>query len=112
MGNNAAGSTFAATIVLLYDAGVLNTPIVKGLVVATADNSGDVDFGDAHEIASKDHLDFQQIIARVVLGDYVTAPKLPNGNWTPDEDAANEAFQERKAAMFDKALKKLRVKFD
>lgn len=111
MGNNSAGDCFATMVVILYDEGVLTKTLLKK--VATPFTEQDTDFGDAVDVAglSKDALDYEQVVAKVCGKKVWKKPDLPDGDWTPAEDAANEAYQEGKAEQFTKALASIGIEF-
>lgn len=103
MGNNAAFTSFEASVLAVYNKGALD----KELLDALADPYGgmDIDRGGMTGDLAKDGLDIDGIILKMYGVKLPPKPVLPKDykKWTKEQDQANEAWNE----LQDEALHKI-----
>ncbi len=73
MGNNAAFTQFEATVIAVYDRGVLDAELLKALAEPYWDS--DIDSGGRQGIQAKDGLELEQVVLRVMGIEVPVYPK-------------------------------------
>lgn len=93
MGNNAAFTSFEASVLAVYNKGVLDKDLLDALAKPYSDS--DIDRGGMTGDLAKDGLDIDGIILKV-YGVKLQKPKLPKNHkaWTPEQEKANDAYYE------------------
>lgn len=106
MGNNSAYTIFEATVIGAYDLGKLDKPLLKVLMEPYRDC--DIDSGGSEDLSSKDGLDVEEVVIKVMGGKVPQRPKLPKDyqKWTPAQSASNDAYLEAKYGAFRKITDK------
>jgi hypothetical protein len=107
MGNNAAFTSFEASVMACYNKGVLDVPLLNALMEPYRDM--DIDSGGmVGTLSKKDKLDVVDVVLKVHGKKLPPKPKIPKDYkmWTPEEDAANEKWQDAKWDAFDKITNK------
>ena len=100
MGNNAAFTAFEATVIAVYDEGVLTKKLLGKLMKPY--EGVDIDHGGMEGALTKDKLDVEEVVIKTFGLPLPARPKLPKDykTWTPAQDELNEAYQEAKAEAF------------
>ena len=96
MGNNAAFTSFEASVIAVYNKGVLDQELLDAL--AAPYEGMDIDRGGMEGTLTKDGLDIDGVICKVygiVLCPYPDIPKDWHV-WTDEQRDANDAWQESK----------------
>ena len=90
MGNNAAFTSFEASVIAVYNRGFLDKKLLKDLAKPYADM--DIDRGGMEGTLTKDKLDIDGVILKVYGVSLPPRPKLPKdyNKWTPEQGRANE----------------------
>lgn len=107
MGNNAAFTSFEASVMACYDKGVLDIPLLNALMEPYRDM--DIDSGGMDgTLSKKDKLDVVEVVLKVHGKKLSPKPKLPKDYrmWTPEESNKNDAWQDAKWAAFNKITDK------
>lgn len=93
MGNNAAFTSFEASVLAVYNKGVLDKDLLDALAAQYRDS--DIDRGGMTGDLAKDGLDIDGIILKT-YGVELPRPKLPKDHktWTPEQAQANDAYYE------------------
>ncbi len=106
MGNNAAFTSFEASVIAVYNRGVLDKALLDAL--AKPYRGMDIDRGGMEGILTKDRLDIDGVILKVYGVTLPPRPKLPKDwqKWTFAQQAANDAWQDVKDAAMQKIEKK------
>ena len=103
MGNNAAFTSFEASVLAVYNKGVLDKELLDAL--AAPYEGMDIDRGGMEcTLAEDDGLDIDGIILKmygVVLDPYPVIPEDWH-NWTDEQRDANDTWQEAKAEALQK----------
>ena len=102
MGNNAAFTTFEATVLSLYDQGAL-TPEALAAEMEPYRGS-DIDSGGMLGTLSKDGLDVEEIVLKVFDASIPDGPKLPKDykSWTEEDHAVNKEYYDRHSEALSK----------
>jgi hypothetical protein len=106
MGNNAAFTSFEASVIAVYNKGVLDRELLDSLAAPYKDS--DIDRGGMEGTLTKDGLDIDDVICKmygIVLAPY---PDIPE-NWkdqTPEQEALNDEWVEAKYEAIQKVEKK------
>lgn len=92
MGNNAAFTSFEASVIAVYNKGVLDKDLLDAL--AAPYEGSDIDRGGMTGDLSKDGLDIDDIILKTYGVELPPRPKLPNGGgvWTSAQREENDAW--------------------
>jgi hypothetical protein len=92
MGNNAAFTAFEASVIPVYNRGVLDRELLSDLMEPYRDC--DIDSGGMVGTLTKDGLDIYEVVIKTFGHDVPKKPDLPKNyrEWTPEQDAANEAY--------------------
>jgi hypothetical protein len=102
MGNNEAFSVFEATVIAVYDTGLLDQDLLSKFM--EIHRGSDIDLGGGVGARSKDGLDVEEIVLKV-FGEVVpTRPNLPQGyaTWSPAEEQQNKEYWEQRSEAFAK----------
>ena len=102
MGNNAAFTNFEATVIAVYDKGVLDKSLLGSLM--EQHRGIDIDRGGMEGTLSKDGLDVEEITIQVGGGVLPKRPDLPEkmSEWTEGQHQANEDYWEQRFDEFNK----------
>jgi hypothetical protein len=102
MGNNAAFTSFEATTLATYNKGVLDKELLSEFMEQYRDM--DIDSGGMRGTLSKDGLDVIDVTLKVFGVPIPPRPDLPGDyqTWTPEQDRANEDWQEARWGAFQK----------
>ena len=94
MGNNAAFSSFEASVIAVYNKGVLDRELLDALAKPYEDS--DIDRGGMEGTLAKDGLDVDDIILKIYGVTLPPKPDLPKDwkEWTKAQDKANEAWND------------------
>ena len=106
MGNNAAFTSFEASVIAVYNRGVLDRDLLDAL--AAPYEGMDIDRGGMEGTLAKDGLDIDGVICKVygiVLAPYPDIPK-DYRDWTPEQQALNDEWGEAKYEAINKIEKK------
>ena len=100
MGNNAAFTAFEATVIAVYNYGVLDQKLLSELMEPY--RGVDIDSGGMMGTLAKDGLDVEEIVIKTFGKTLPARPDLPknHNDWTPEQEALNDAYQELRAATF------------
>ena len=107
MGNNSAFTAFEATVIAVYDEGVLTPALLTKIGKVYADS--DIDSGGKVGTLTKiDRLDIEGAVIKTMGGKLPTRPDLPKNHreWTPEQEQANEEYNEAVYASFSRITKK------
>jgi len=104
MGNNAAFTSFEASVIAVYNRGVLDKDLLDAL--AKPYEGMDIDRGGQEGTLAKDGLDIDDIILKlygIELPPYpIEAGPASWKHWTPKQYKANDDWQELKFAALSK----------
>ncbi len=102
MGNNQAFSSFEASVIAVYNRGVLDKKLLDALAKPYA--GMDIDRGGMEGLLTKDRLDIDGVILKVYGVKLPPRPKLPKDwqKWTNAQRDANDAWQELKSEALNK----------
>jgi len=102
MGDNAAFTFFEATVIAVYDTGMLDQDLLSKFM--EIHRGSDIDHGGMVGTLSKDGLDVEEIVLKVFGEEVPTYPNLPKDNavWTRAEQLQNEEYWDRRAEAFAK----------
>ena len=106
MGNNAAFTSFEASVIAVYNRGVLDKELLDSL--AAPYEGMDIDRGGMEGTLAKDGLDIDGVICKVygiVLAPYPDIPK-DYLEWTDAQRDANDEWVEAKYEAIDKIQEK------
>lgn len=94
MGNNAAFTSFEASVIAVYNRGVLDKELLAALAAPYEDT--DIDRGGMEGTLAKDGLDIDGVILKVYGVEVPPAPVLPKDykTWTQEQEDANEAWND------------------
>jgi|ERR1017187_237374 hypothetical protein len=96
MGNNAAFTAFEATVIAVYNKGVLDVELLKQLAEPYA--GSDIDMGGKEGTLSKDGLEIEEIVLKVMGVEIPKRPDIPPflkySDRTPEQETANERYWE------------------
>lgn len=94
MGNNQAFSSFEASVIAVYNRGVLDKELLDAL--AAPYEGIDIDRGGMEGTLAKDRLDIDGIILKMYGIELPPRPDLPEdfGDWTPAQQEASDAWFE------------------
>lgn len=94
MGNNAAFTSFEATVLATYNKGVLDRELLSSFM--EQHRGVDIDSGGMVGTLSDDGKDVVEIVLTVFGEDVPSRPDLPEDYkaWTPEQDAENEEYHE------------------
>lgn len=94
MGNNAAFTSFEASVLAVYNKGVLDKDLLDAM--AAPYEGSDIDRGGMTGDLAKDGLDIDDIILKVYGVDLPPKPVLPKNfrEWSPEQEKANEEWGE------------------
>jgi hypothetical protein len=100
MGNNAAFTRFEATVIAVYNRGVLDKGLLSDLMRPY--EGVDIDHGGMEGTLAKDGLDVEEIVIKTFGKTLPARPDLPPSHreWTPEQEALNDAYQEIRAETF------------
>ena len=100
VGNNAAFTSFEATVIAVYNRGVLDKELLSDLMRPY--EGVDIDHGGMEGTLAKDGLDVEEIVIKTFGKTLPARPDLPknHNDWTPEQEALNDAYQELRAEMF------------
>ncbi len=106
MGNNAAFTSFEASVIAVYNKGVLDKELLDALAAPYEDM--DIDRGGMNGTLAKDGLDIDGIILKVYGVTIPPRPKLPKdySKWTPAQEQANENWNDLQYEAVNKIEKK------
>lgn len=101
MGNNSAFTTFEETVVGAYNLGKLDKPLLEVLMQPYA--RVDIDSGGKRGLLGSDGLMVEEIVIKTFGGELPKKPELPADykQWTPEQDDANEAYQDALYGAFN-----------
>lgn len=96
MGNNAAFTSFEASVIAVYNKGVLDRELLDAL--AAPYDGLDVDRGGMEGTLTRDGLDIDGVILKIYGVSLSPQPELPRDHrqWTPDQYQANEEWHEKR----------------
>jgi hypothetical protein len=100
MGNNAAFTAFEATVIAVHNRGILDQALLSELMEPYW--GCDIDHGGMRGTLANDGLDIEEIVIKT-FGKTIPAPpllSLRHSDWTPLEEALNDAYQERRYELF------------
>lgn len=102
MGNNEAFTAFEATAIAVYNRGILDKDLLSELMKPYG--GVDIDSGGMAGTLANDGKDIIEIVLTVFGEPVPVRPKLPENyrEWTPEQDAANEEYQESLWGKFNK----------
>ena len=94
MGNNSAFTSFEASVIAVYNHGVLDKELLAELAKPYADT--DIDRGGMEGTLTKDGLDIDGVILKIHGVKLPPRPELPadHKTWTPEHYEANEEWDE------------------
>ena len=100
MGNNAAFTAFEATVIAVYNVGLLDQELLSKLMEPY--RGVDIDQGGMVGTLTSDKLDVEEVVIKTFGVPLPVRPKLPEDykTWTRAQDQLNEAYQEAKAKAF------------
>lgn len=106
MGNNAAFTSFEASVIAVYNRGVLDKKLLDAL--AAPYRGMDIDRGGMEGLLTKDRLDIDGVILKVYGIKLPPRPKLPKDwqKWTEGQRSANDAWMELQYEAIGKLEKK------
>ena len=101
MGNNAAFTSFEATVIAVYDEGVLSKKLLGKLMEPY--RGVDIDHGGMEGTLSKDGLDVEEIVIKTFGKKMPPRLDIPKDykTWTPAQYELNDAYQEARAELFN-----------
>ena len=102
MGNNAAFTAFEATVIAVYNRGLLDQELLTELMKPY--EGSDIDTGGEMGTLANDGLDIEEIVIKTFGVIVPSRPDLPadHKTWTGEQYAINDAYQEAKAEAFHK----------
>jgi hypothetical protein len=102
MGNNAAFTAFEATVIAVYNKGVLDLELLSTFMEQYRDV--DIDHGGMEGTLSNDGLDVEEIVFKTFGVKIPPRPKLPTDylTWTPAQHIENDAYWEKRHKEFKK----------
>lgn len=102
MGNNAAFTSFEATVIAVYNRGVLDKDLLSDLMEPYRDV--DIDSGGMQGTLSKDGFDCVEIVCKVFGLEIPPRPQLPPDyrTWSEEQSAQNESWYETYWSAFYK----------
>ncbi len=94
MGNNAAFTSFEASVIAVYNRGVLDEELLKAIAMPYA--GMDIDRGGMEGTLTKDGLDIDGVILKVHGIDIPSHPKVPDHwkDWTEEQVSAIESWDD------------------
>jgi hypothetical protein len=94
MGNNAAFTSFEASVIAVYNRGVLDKELLDAL--AAPYEGMDIDRGGQEGTLAKDGLDIDGVICKVYGVKLPKKPDMPrhHTDWTKEQEQANDAWYE------------------
>lgn len=94
MGNNAAFTSFEASVIAVYNKGVLDKELLDAL--AAPYEGVDIDRGGMEGTLAKDGLDIDGIIFKIYGVEMPPAPTLPPDwkDWTDEQSSANDEWND------------------
>jgi hypothetical protein len=100
MGNNAAFTAFEATVIAVYNYGILDQKLLSELMEPY--RGVDIDSGGMQGTLAKDGLDIEEIVIKTFGVVLPPAPELPEDHdqWTDGDRAVNDEYQELRAELF------------
>lgn len=100
MGNNAAFTDFEATVIAVYNKGVLDADLLSSLM--EVHRGSDIDQGGMRDTLSNDGLNVIQIVIKTFGKPLPERPDLPDDykTWTPEQDVLNERYYEQVDTAF------------
>jgi len=100
MGNNRAFTAFEATVIAVYDKGVLDKELLSSFMEQY--RGMDIDSGGRRGLLSKDGLDVEQVVIKTFGGELPKRPDLPADykTWTEDQSDLNDLYNETIGDMF------------
>jgi hypothetical protein len=100
MGNNAAFTAFEATVIAVYDEGVLTKKLLIKLMLPY--KGVDIDHGGMLGTLSKDKMDVEEIVIKTFGKKMPVRPDLPKDyrTWTNKQCDQNEVYNEAQAELF------------
>jgi hypothetical protein len=92
MGNNAAFTSFEASVLAVYNKGVLDKELLDALAKPYEDT--DIDRGGMTGDLAKDGLDIDGIVLKIYGIELPPKPDLPKhrSEWTQEQEKANDAW--------------------
>lgn len=92
MGNNTAFTSFEASVIAVYNKGVLDKELLDAL--AAPYEGTDIDRGGMDGTLTNDGLDIDGVILKVYGIDLPPRPELPEDHksWTPEQEMANDTW--------------------
>jgi hypothetical protein len=108
MGNNAAFTSFEATVIAVYNHGALTKPLLIDIMKAAGEYS-DIDSGGmVGTLSKKDKLDVIDIVLKTFEVKLPPRPRLPKNHkrWTDAQDRLNENWHEARWEAFFKIAEK------
>jgi hypothetical protein len=109
MGNNAAFSSFEASVMAVYKRGKLDKKLLSDLMEPYRDM--DIDSGGKEGLFVKKNgrvMEVEDVVIEIFTGKFFEPPKLPNdcNTWTPEQYQANDDYQEKRGVAFNKITDK------
>ena len=101
MGNNAAFTTFEATVLAIYNRGMLDKALLADLMRPY--HGTDIDSGGMEGTLSKrDKLDVVDIVIKTMGRKPPVRPSLPkdSGKWSEEQRELNDAWQDERWGLF------------
>ena len=100
MGNNAAFTAFEATVIAVYNRGLLDQELLTELMKPY--EGSDIDTGGEMGTLANDGLDIEEIVIKTFGVIVPSRPDLPadHQTWTGEQYAINDAYQELRAELF------------
>ena len=100
MGNNAAFTAFEATVIAVYNRGLLDQELLTELMKPY--EGSDIDTGGQRGTLANDGLDIEEIVIKTFGVALPLAPELPEDHdqWTDGDRAVNDEYQELRAELF------------
>lgn len=102
MGNNAAFTAFEATVIAVYNRGVLDKDLLSTLMQPY--QGVDIDSGGMAGTLANDGKDIIEIVLTMFGEPVPLRPHLPKDHreWTEEQDIANEEYHESRWGKFHK----------
>lgn len=100
MGNNQAFTHFEATVIAVYDKGVLDKDLLSTFMEQY--RGVDIDHGGMEGTLSKDGLDVEEIVLKTFGKEVPSKPDIPCDwkTWTPEQRSRNEAYWDARYEAF------------
>ena len=100
MGNNQAFTGFEATVISMYDKGILDKEVLSSCMEQY--RGMDIDSGGKRGLLSNDGFEVEQVVIKTFGVDLPNEPELPSDykTWTDDQCDQNEEYQDELWTLF------------